>query len=65
VKFKTDFRNCVYAALKNRQWKETEDDDWDLLWCEKYLIFDVFDGKHLKASQRVNHFRFYTEVQTD
>ena len=50
------------AALINRQWKETEEDDWDVYWVEKECIYEVFDGKHLRPTQRVNHFRFYTEV---
>lgn len=35
IKFRTSFRNCVYKALNNREWKETEADDWNVMWCEK------------------------------
>ena len=35
VKFKTSFRNCVFKALNQREWKETDGDDWNLMWCEK------------------------------
>ena len=28
IKFKTNFKNCVLDALKKRQWKEVENDEW-------------------------------------
>lgn len=35
VKFKTTFKNCVYDAFQYREWKQTWDDDWNVIWCEK------------------------------
>ena len=35
LKFKTPFRNCVLDAFKKRGYKETESDDWDMLWVER------------------------------
>jgi len=61
--FRTTFRNTIYEALKNRPgWKETEGDDWDLHWTEKDWMYEVFDGVHLSAWQRVNHFRNQREL---
>lgn len=42
IKFKTTFRNCVYRGLVNREWKETDGDDWNVMWCEKEQIDWVF-----------------------
>lgn len=42
IKFKTNFKNCVYKALISREWKETFDDDWNLMWCDKEQIDWVF-----------------------
>ena len=62
IKFKTTFKNCIYEAMKRRGWRETEGDDWDLIWAEKDWIHEVMDHIHLSANQRVNHFRNYGEL---
>ena len=35
IKFKTTFKNCVLEGLSQREWKQTYDDDWNVMWCEK------------------------------
>ena len=62
IKFKTNFKNCVLDALKKRQWKEVENDEWDIIWTEKEWIQDVMDHTHLNATNRLNHFRNYYEL---
>ncbi|CAD8060978.1 unnamed protein product [Paramecium sonneborni] len=62
LKFKTSFRNCILEALKRRQWKEVEGDDWDLMWAEKEWIHEVMDHTHLQPNQKINHFRNHYEL---
>ncbi|MCB0369930.1 MAG: hypothetical protein KDD45_10965, partial [Bdellovibrionales bacterium] len=57
IKFKTSFRNCVYKALNNREWRETDGDDWNLMWCEKEQIDWVFEKYRFTQGCKVNHFR--------
>ena len=35
IKFRSSLKNTIYEALKLRQWKETEDNDFDFNWSEK------------------------------
>ena len=35
IKFKTFFTNCIQESLANREYRQTEDDDWNVYWCEK------------------------------
>ena len=63
IRFKTNFKNCIYEALKRRGWKESEGDmEWDIMWSEKEWIHEVFDHVHLQPHQRINHFRNYAEL---
>ncbi|CAD8053008.1 unnamed protein product [Paramecium sonneborni] len=62
LKFKTSFRNCILEALKRRQWKEVEGDDWDIMWAEKEWIHEVMDHTHLQPNQKINHFRNHYEL---
>mmetsp|Transcript_60792 Transcript_60792/g.144845 ORF Transcript_60792/g.144845 Transcript_60792/m.144845 type:complete len:452 (+) Transcript_60792:109-1464(+) len=63
VKFRCSFHNTIYDVLKARQFKETDGElDWDLFWCDKEWIHDVFDRIHLQPHQRVNHFRNHFEL---
>mmetsp|Transcript_86587 Transcript_86587/g.273285 ORF Transcript_86587/g.273285 Transcript_86587/m.273285 type:complete len:499 (-) Transcript_86587:26-1522(-) len=63
VKFRCSFHNTIYDVLKARGFKETESElDWDLFWCDKEWIHDVFDHVHLQPHQRVNHFRNHYEL---
>jgi len=57
LRFKTNFRNTIYEALKERGWKETEGEDWDLNWAERDIMYEVFDTGHFQSFQRINHFR--------
>jgi tubulin polyglutamylase TTLL9 len=57
IKFKTGFRNTIYDAMLKRGWRETDGDEWDLHWADREWVAEVFDGIHLHAWQRVNHFR--------
>ena len=36
--------------------------NWDIMWNDKDIMFDVFDNKHLESNQRVNHFRNCREL---
>ncbi|CAD8185015.1 unnamed protein product [Paramecium pentaurelia] len=62
LKFKTSFRNCILEAFKRRLWKETEGDDWDIMWAEKEWIHEVLDHTHLQSNQKINHFRNHYEL---
>eukprot|EP00439_Symbiodinium_sp_Y106_P009530 s974_g1.t1 len=35
IKFRCSFHNTIYDVLKARGFKETEELDWDLFWCDK------------------------------
>lgn len=60
IKFKTNFTNCIQSSLLNRTYKQTEDDDWNIYWCEKEFIPETLDKIRLFPHKRVNHFRnFY------
>ena len=58
IKFRSSLKNTIYEALKLRQWKETEDNDFDFNWSEKnYFSSDSEVPFHsLTPSQHVNHF---------
>ena len=58
IKFRSTLKNTIYEALKRRQWKETEGDDFDFNWSEKnYFSSDSEVPFHsLTPSQHVNHF---------
>ena len=58
IKFRSSLKNTIYEALKRRQWKETDDNDFDFNWSEKnYFSSDSEVPFHsLTPSQHVNHF---------
>jgi len=63
VRFRCSFHNTVFDVLKARGFKETDAElDWDLFWCDKEWIHEVFDHIHLQPHQRVNHFRNHYEL---
>ena len=62
MKFKTSFRNCVYKAMNGREWRETDADDWNVMWCEKEQIDWVFEKYRMQPASKVNHFRGWTEL---
>ncbi|CAK0893765.1 unnamed protein product, partial [Prorocentrum cordatum] len=63
VKFRCSFHNTVYDVLKARGFKESDSEqDWDVFWCDKEWIHEVFDHIHLQPHQRVNHFRNHYEL---
>ena len=57
IKFRSSLKNTIYEALKRRQWKETDDNDFDFNWSEKnYFSSDSEVPFHsLTPSQHVNH----------
>ena len=60
LKFKCAFHNTIYDVLLNRGLREVtgeSDLSWDIFWCEKDWIREVFDKVHLSSNQKVNHFR--------
>lgn len=62
IKFRTSFRNCVYKGLLGREWKETDGDEWNVMWCEKEQVDWVFEKHRLIPQAKVNHFRGWTEL---
>ena len=63
IKFKCAFHNTIYDVLVARGFNETQGElDWDIYWCEKDWIHDVFDKVHLGSNQRVNHFRNHFQL---
>ena len=58
IAFKTHFTNCVREVLTYRGYAETEDDQWNIFWCEKEQIPEALST--IKNHERkVNHFRNY------
>eukprot|EP01029_Cantina_marsupialis_P003429 TRINITY_DN132828_c1_g1_i1.p1 TRINITY_DN132828_c1_g1~~TRINITY_DN132828_c1_g1_i1.p1 ORF type:complete len:493 (+),score=118.90 TRINITY_DN132828_c1_g1_i1:101-1579(+) len=57
LKFKTHFRNTIYDVFKKRNWKETESDDWNIIWADRDWIRQQFDSMHFNPRQRINHYR--------
>lgn len=58
IAFKTHFTNCVREVLAYRGYAETEDDQWNIFWCEKEQIPEALST--IKNHERkVNHFRNY------
>lgn len=45
--------------MGKREWKETESDDWDVMWCEKEEVDMVFSKYRVQPTAKVNHFRGY------
>ncbi|EGR31891.1 tubulin-tyrosine ligase family protein, putative [Ichthyophthirius multifiliis] len=62
IKFKTSFKNCILEAMKKRQWKEGDNDEWDINWTEKEFIVEVLEHLNLLNQQKVNHFRNHYEL---
>lgn len=63
VRFRCSFHNTIYDVLKARGFKETESElEWDIFWCDKEWLGNVFDQIHLQPHQRVNHFRNHYEL---
>ena len=63
IRFKTNFRNTVYEAMKNRGWKETEaETEWEIHWADKEWIHEHMDHVHLLLFQKVNHLRNHYEL---
>ena len=48
--------------MQAREWKESESDDWNVMWCEKEQIDWVFEKHRLAPQAKVNHFRGWTEL---
>jgi hypothetical protein len=62
IKFKTFFTNCIQEALTGREYHQTEDDDWNVYWCEKEYIPETLDKIRLFPEKRINHFRNFYEI---
>ena len=37
-------------------------EDWDIVWAERDVIYDIMNKLHLQANQRVNHYRNHYEL---
>ncbi|CAK86156.1 unnamed protein product (macronuclear) [Paramecium tetraurelia] len=55
-------QQLLNQAFKRRLWKETDGDDWDIMWAEKEWIHEVMDHTHLQSNQKINHFRNHYEL---
>lgn len=64
IRFRTSYRNVVYAVLKGRPgWVETDSDvDWDVEWNDRVPVYARLSSTHLQPWQRVNHFPNGREV---
>jgi tubulin polyglutamylase TTLL9 len=62
IKFKTYFTNCIQETLASRTYRQTEDDDWNIYWCEKEFIAETLDKIRLFPDRRINHFRNFYEI---
>ena len=62
IKFKTNFTNCIQQALAARHYRQTEDDDWNIYWCEKQFIPETLDKIRAYPDKKINHFRNYYEI---
>ena len=62
VKFKTYFTNCIQESLAARVYRQTDDDDWNIYWCEKEFIAETLDKIRLFPERRINHFRNFYEI---
>jgi tubulin polyglutamylase TTLL9 len=62
IKFKTLFCNCIQEALASREYRQTDDDDWNIYWCEKEFIAETLDKIRLFPEKRINHFRNFYEI---
>ncbi|EGR26940.1 tubulin tyrosine ligase, putative [Ichthyophthirius multifiliis] len=62
IKFKTTFKNCILEALKKRQWRESDGNEWDIIWAEKEWIIDQMDYTQIGYQQKVNHYRNHYEL---
>ena len=70
IRFGTTMHNCLsYQALKNKQWQETQLDDWDIFyadtgWIHENLPYSGFasGGLRLNEWQKVNHFPNHVEL---
>ena len=52
----------MIKSFQKREWKETSDNDWDVLWCDKEAVDWVFTRHRILPSMRVNHFRGWAEL---
>ena len=43
-------------------YRQTEDDDWNIYWCEKEYIAETLDKIRLFPEKRINHFRNFYEI---
>ena len=62
IKFKTPFRNCVLDAFKAKGYKETQKEEWDVTWVDQCHVYTMLIHGHVKAYQRINHFRNHQEL---
>ncbi len=48
--------------MAGREYRQTEDDDWNIYWCEKEYISETLDKIRLFPEKRINHFRNFYEI---
>ena len=75
--FKVMMKNTVYDVLKLRGYREVKAEElpptgeevrfdsgepWDLFWCDKEWIKEIFDKIHLRPWQKVNHFKTHPQL---
>ena len=37
-------------------------EDWDILWVDREVVYDLLNHTHLQQHQRVNHYRNHFEL---
>lgn len=42
--------------------KNNAREDWDIVWAERDVIYEIMNKMHLQANQRVNHYRNHYEL---
>lgn len=48
--------------MLSRNYQQTEEDDWNVYWCEKEYIPETLDKIRLFPEKRINHFRNFYEI---
>uniref|UniRef100_T1J250 Tubulin--tyrosine ligase-like protein 9 n=1 Tax=Strigamia maritima TaxID=126957 RepID=T1J250_STRMM len=62
IKYKCHLCNTVNDVFKARGWQETNDDDWDICWCDSYGFKDMFDACYMDDGRKICHFRNHYEL---
>ena len=69
IRYRCQFNNTIRDVLRDRGWLEVTDssdynnnDNWDLYWGDREVVYEIFDTQHLDAHKRLNHYRNAREL---